>query len=337
MRGAIIGFGEVAQKAHVPAFLERPAFSLTAIADPAEARRRAAADMLPSARLYDSIEDLLSGEKNLDFIVLCTPPFLHGRQVREALDKGLHVLCEKPLTLDPAELEEIEDLAARRDRAVYTVHNWAFSPIWRQAWETLESGALGQARHAELHVLRSRPAAGALPGNWRTDPALSGGGILVDHGWHNLYLLRRLLGGQDAELGSCRLLSGPSGADEEATLLLASAGATAVVHLTWRASERFNWALAYGSRGVLEIRDDLLLVRRAGEEERSFRFPEKLSAGSAHPSWNAAMLDDFRAEVEGRGRGGSLAEARFACRIIAAAYANAEAARQPPRAAACHD
>lgn len=330
MRGAIVGFGEVAQKAHAPAFLETPGFSITAVADPSQARLQAAAKMLPGARFHDSFEDMLAKEKNLDFIVLCTPPFLHGQEVREALGKGLHVLCEKPLALDPAEMDEIEDLAARRDRVVYTVHNWAFSPIWSRAWELLGSGILGQVRHAELHVLRSRPAASALPGNWRAEPALSGGGILVDHGWHNLYLLRRILGGRDAELGGCRLSPGASGADEETTLLLSSAATTAVLHLTWRAAERLNWAVVYGSRGVMEIRDDLLLVRNAKEGERVFRFPEKLSAGSAHPSWNVAMLEDFRAEVEGRGRGDNLAEARFAGRIIAAAYAGAAAAPGGP-------
>ena len=56
------------------------------------------------------------------------------------------------------------------------------------------SGRLGAVRHAEIRVLRTRPSLSASPNDWRRDPAISGGGIFVDHGWHNLYLMRRLLG-----------------------------------------------------------------------------------------------------------------------------------------------
>jgi predicted dehydrogenase len=303
---------------------------LTAAADPSSARREAAGRALPDVRLYDSFESLLFGEPGLDFIVLCTPPAFHGKQTLAALEKNLHVLCEKPLTLAPEELEEIETLAARQDRVVYTVHNWAFSPIWRQARQLLDSGAVGDVRHAELHVLRGRPAASAVPGDWRTDPRLSGGGILVDHGWHNLYLLRRLVQGPLEDL-SVRLHRSGSGVEDEAALLFSFPESTGLIHLTWRAASRSNWALVYGSQGALELRDDLLLLRPALGPEQPFSFPEKLSAGSAHPSWNAAMLEDFKAEIDGRGRGDNLAEARFACESITKAYS---AARRSPEAVA---
>ena len=68
-------------------------------------------------------------------------------------------------------------------------------------------------RTVRLHrVLRTKPAVSAIPGDWRKDPAVSGGGILVDHGWHNFYLMRRLLGD---ELELAQTVLHPAGAIDE--------------------------------------------------------------------------------------------------------------------------
>jgi predicted dehydrogenase len=183
---------------------------------------------------------------------------------------------------------------------------------------------LGPIRHATIRVLRTKPSASALPGDWRRDPAVAGGGILIDHGWHNLYLMRRLLG---SELELAATVLQPAGAvDEVADVLLRAPGASGAIHLSWHASERSNAAFVAGEKGTAELRDDALVVKAGGLEETA-RFPEKLSAGSAHPEWLAAMWPSFQAECSGRGRGGSLAEAAFCLGVIRAAYGAAETSR----------
>jgi len=179
-------------------------------------------------------------------------------------------------------------------------------------------------RHAEIHVLRRRPAVSALPGDWRRDPAVAGGGILVDHGWHGLYLMRRLLG-DELELAATTL-EPDGGADEAATVLLRAPGAAGTIHLSWRAAERSNAAFVAGEAGTAELRDDELVVKAGGREER-IHFPEKLSAGSAHPAWLAAMWPAFEAECAGRGRGKNLDEAEFCLRTILSAYGASEVSR----------
>jgi predicted dehydrogenase len=168
-----------------------------------------------------------------------------------------------------------------------------------------------------------RPSVSALPGDWRKDPAVSGGGILVDHGWHNLYLLRRALG------AGTRLVSAvltPEGAvDEVATVLVSAPGASGTMHLSWRASERANSAVIVGEKGTAELNDDVLEIRCGGTRE-TVRFAEKLSAGSAHPEWLSAMWPAFEAECSGTGRGENLAEAAFCLDAIRAAYAGRETA-----------
>lgn len=309
----------MAEHAHAVAFRGSVDFALVAAADSSPARREAAARCLPNVRLYDSFEALLADDSGLDFVVLCTPPHVHAAQTIMALEKGLHVLCEKPLALDTEELEQIERTAASSSRCAYTVHNWAFSPQWLKVQELLASGALGEARHAELHVLRSQPAASAVPGDWRKDPKLAGGGILVDHGWHNLYLARRLVSGEPSQMHHV-LHRAPSGVDDEATVLLTFPKSTVLLHLTWRSPLRANTAVIYGSEGVLRLNDDTLVLQPRLGPAQSWTFESPLNRGSSHPAWNAAMLEDFRAELDGKHRGRNLAEARFAAETIAKAY-----------------
>lgn len=272
---------------------------------------------MPSAKVYSTHTEMISTEKALDAIIAATPPLYHADAVLAGLKDGLHVLCEKPLTLDPAAFESIRSESIARGRAVYSVNNWAYSPQWMRLLEIASSGRLGAIRHAEIRVLRTKPSVSALPGDWRKDPAVSGGGILVDHGWHNLYLMRRLLGPETRLISA--VLSPMGAVDEVATALFSAASADGTMHLSWKSGERSNSAFVAGERGTAELRDDLLVVKAEGTEE-SIRFPEKLSAGSAHPEWLAAMWPAFEAECAGRGRGDNLAESFFCLESIRRAY-----------------
>jgi len=267
---------------------------------------------------------MLSTEKSLDAVIVATPPLYHADAVLAGLKAGLHVLCEKPLTLDPSAFENIRSESESRRLCVYSVNNWAYSPQWSRLLEVAASGRLGAIRHAEIRVLRTKPSVSALPGDWRKDPAVSGGGILVDHGWHNLYLMRRLLGPKTILVSV--VLAPEDAADEVATALLRAPGATGTMHLSWKAGERSNSAFVAGERGTAELRDDLIIVKAEGNEE-TIRFPEKLSAGSAHPEWLAAMWPSFEAECSGRGQGDNLDESAFCLGSIRSAYDGREAAR----------
>src|SRR5207244_13353951 len=103
LRGAIIGLGNVALEGHLPGWTRRDDVAIVAVSDTERARRQPAEARLPAARWYDSAEDLVAHEP-LDFVDICTPPSSHGLLVCPALERGLHMLCEKPLVVAPAEL-----------------------------------------------------------------------------------------------------------------------------------------------------------------------------------------------------------------------------------------
>ncbi len=291
------------------------------MSEPSEARREAARRCAPKARVYAALEECLAAEKSLDAVVVCSPPKYHADAVIKSLSAGLHVLCEKPLTLDLEAFHAIEAAAKKASRAVWSINNWAHSPQWSALLKLVQDGRLGKVREARIEVLRTKPSVSALPGDWRKDPSVSGGGILVDHGWHNLYLLRGLLG---AELELVETMLQPRGpVDEVAELFLRGDGANGRLYLTWRAHDRANTAFVAGEKGTAELLDDRLVIKTGGETE-TVSFPEKLSAGSAHPEWLAAMWPAF--EDACARRTGNLDEAAFCLKTIRAAYGAPEAA-----------
>ena len=323
-RAALAGFGRVAELAHAPALREN-GVEVAAVAEAEPERRAAAARAFPDAALYADLDALLAAEKGLDFVDIATPPFLHGRQALSVLKSGCSVLCEKPLALSESEFDALAAEAARAERVLWCVHNWAHAPQWRKIHELAASGGLGRLAEIEIQVLRTAPAAAAGPENWRRDPAKSGGGILIDHGWHNLYLIYRTLAPRERDLKPrlrVERVAGAPGAEDEIALSLDFDRTRARLFLSWRALGRANRATLRFERVALELEDDVLCASGALRDE--FRFPEKLSQSSAHPAWFSGSLGDFLAALEEPGSGAArenLDEAGFCARIIAAAYA----------------
>src|SRR5438105_6889141 len=123
LRGAIIGFGEVARHGHSPAYANSREAKIVAIVDRTAERRRTAEESLPGIATFATIEELAAGIE-IDFVDICTPPALHAEPMVDALGHGWNVLCEKPLLLDLAELEKVRAVARDSGRAVLPVHNW---------------------------------------------------------------------------------------------------------------------------------------------------------------------------------------------------------------------
>jgi predicted dehydrogenase len=317
LRGAIIGFGEVARNGHCPAYSASREAKIVAVVDPTEERRKVARDILPDGAMFSTIEELAASVE-IDFVDICTPPALHGDPMFEALARGWNVLCEKPLLLDPVELEKVRGLAQENGRAVVPVHNWKYAPIIRQATALLRSGVIGPLRHLEIETLRIHDCAAADPNhpNWRLDPAVAGGGVLMDHGWHAIYLARHWFGEDPIEVEASLQRPTPEAVENEATLTLVFPSGRAEIFLTWKAEARRNTMRLIGERGEIGIHDDRLKI---GNE--TIQFDSALSAGSHHADWFAAMLPDvmatFRSPEAARK---SLDEAALCLSVIRRAY-----------------
>lgn len=316
---ALAGFGKVAELAHLPALQAGSGMRLTAVAEPVAERRELAGRLLPEARLYGDLAELLAAESGLGAVVICTPPRQHTELVLAALKSGCHVLCEKPLTLDLAELAELEAAARQTGRTLVTVHNWKYAPILARATELLGSGAIGKIQSIDWQVDRTSGSGGGLTA-WRQEGGQGTGGILVDHGWHAFYLVLGWAGRAPLSL-KASLQMGSGGVDEEAEVLLRLPGLEARIFLTWRAAGRGNRGRLKGDRGELRLEDDRLVLAQAGGGEEIQTFPAKLSAGSHHPTWMAGVFEEFREEIAHQDLWGrNFREAAWCARLIDLAY-----------------
>jgi predicted dehydrogenase len=215
--------------------------------------------------------------------------------MREAVASRQHVLCEKPFLLDHLILDEVRALRDRYDLAVMPVHNWKYAPIIRAATDQLRQGTIGELCEAEITTLRLRDAIAADPAqpSWRRDPILAGGGILMDHGWHALYLALDFF--RDGPIETSATLHRPNetAVEDEARVELQFPSGTARIELSWNAPVRANRVKLIGTRGAIVIDDDTLDLNG-----KKSRFPAGLSAGSHHAEWFTAMLPDVIAAFD---------------------------------------
>ena len=325
LRGAIIGLGNVAVNGHIPGWRARSDAAIVAATDLRPAQSNVLKDLFPEAAWYDSSEALYASE-NLDFVDICTPPAQHADDIRTALDHGVHVLCEKPLVSAIDQLAPITARAAQQECVVHTVHNWLQAPPVQKVTELVEAGTIGAVSDCRWETIRNKPAAASSDtDNWRTDPRLAGGGILVDHGWHALYIIlrwmRRPPQAISAVLENRKFKDLPI--EDTATVTLIFADGRAEILLTWAGEGRENQAELSGDDGTISLSDGAVSWRKNGAASADGRWQatEGLSQGSHHPDWFGGVVDEFIAAIEGTDDAnaatpGNLADASLCARLI---------------------
>jgi predicted dehydrogenase len=146
--------------------------------------------------------DRMLAEEELDALVVATPSKLHVGMVEKALAKGLHVFCEKPFVLDPADGERLVALAAEKRRVTQVGYHFRFVGAFKEAARLVGAGAIGTVHHvrAEAYgpvVLRAKGS------TWRSAKA-EGGGALYDYACHAVDLVHFVHGVPDAVEGVVR-------------------------------------------------------------------------------------------------------------------------------------
>jgi predicted dehydrogenase len=320
LKGALIGFGNVAANGHLPGWRARDDVRIIAATDAAASRREAFLAACPDGRWYETVDNLLAHEK-LDFVDICAPPGSHAALIERALDAGLHVLSEKPLVTRVDDAQRVAATAGRAGRVLHTVHNWLKAPICRKISGLIDEGAIGAVQSVRWRTLRTQPAIAVSAdgvANWRVDPAIAGGGILFDHGWHALYCVVRWAGvpaGVAARFETRRFHEHPL--EDTASVDLDTAAGMSNIFLTWAADERSNGIEIDGDHGEIRVRGEAVIVK-SNSQDRRWSCPPSLSEGSHHPDWFDGVAADFVAAAIGRGKS-NLDEAVLCARLIDAA------------------
>lgn len=184
-----------------------------------------------SAPIHKDFDRMLETEA-LDAVVIATPSKLHAPMVTAALEKGLHVFCEKPFCLDWADSERLTKLAVEKGLVAQVGYHYRYVGAFLEMKRLLDAGAIGTVTHvmAEAYgpvVLRPKRA------TWRTDKS-EGGGCLYDYAAHPLNLLNWYFGTPDRVSGSVLSSVFSEGTDDEVfSTLQWNEGPTAQLSVNW--------------------------------------------------------------------------------------------------------
>ncbi|MEM5502716.1 Gfo/Idh/MocA family oxidoreductase [Ahrensia kielensis] len=158
---------------------------------PQKAQASGAALGLAPDRIYDDFKQMAIREARLkdgiEAVAIVTPNHVHYAAAREFLKRGIHVICDKPLTSNVADAVKMVKAAEASDALFILTHNYTGYPMTRQAREMVQSGLLGKIRVVQVEYAQDWLAEhqDVKQAEWRTDPSRSGaGGSTGDIGTH---------------------------------------------------------------------------------------------------------------------------------------------------------
>jgi predicted dehydrogenase len=200
-RVGFLGVGWIGRH-RMEAILATGAVEIAGIADPSAETAAAAATLAPGARLVSTLDELL--DLGLDAVVIATPSALHAAQSIRALECGAAVFCQKPLGRTAAEARAAVDAARAADRLLCVDLSYRFTEGMRRIREIVRAGGLGRVYAVDL-VFHN---AYGPDKPWFYDPALAGGGCVMDLGVHLVDLALWTLDWPEVGGVSARLLAG---------------------------------------------------------------------------------------------------------------------------------
>ncbi|HEY0966984.1 MAG TPA: Gfo/Idh/MocA family oxidoreductase [Opitutaceae bacterium] len=297
-RGAFIGaVHRIAALMDGKAELVAGAFS----SDAARSQASGADLGLDPSRVYGSFADMAKAEAarpagdRLDFVVIVTPNHQHFPPAKLFLEKGFHVVCDKPVTFNLAEAKKLRAIVRKSGRLFVLTHNYTGNAMIKQARSLVREGALGEIRkvvaeYSQGWLSTLIEGSGQKQASWRTDPKRSGAaGCIGDIGTHAENLARYVTGLHIDTLCAdlTAFVKGRKLDDDGNILLRFKGGAKGVLHASQiSVGEENNLNLrVYGTKASIEWRQE-------------------------HPNQLIVKYPDRPSEIWGRGNGYVGAEAK---------------------------
>jgi predicted dehydrogenase len=248
----IVGCGNIAARMHLPAWQALSHLvRVVAVADPsADARERVRQLAgLGEADAYASGDELLA-RPDVAILDVCTPQSFRRDVLVAGAAAGKHILCEKPLAATPVDAAAAVEAAAANGTLLGIVHHYLTLPETLAARAVIDSGEIGTVQSVIVNMLGVVYEPGAA-GDWRRDPALAGGGVLIDLS-HGVYQAEALVG-EPFRRVSARITS-PDGwqVEDLATCRFETETRVALVNIGWGHGP--GDAVVIGTDGRIEIR-----------------------------------------------------------------------------------
>jgi predicted dehydrogenase len=229
IRWGVIGGAAIARYRTLPAMMQAPSVELAALASRSTDKATALCAELGVPTAYGSYEQLLA-DPDIDAVYLPLPNHLHCEWAVKAMEAGKHVLCEKPLSLSIAEIDQLKEVRDRTGRHIEEAYVFRNHPQWRRIAQILESGTIGEVRGMQVTMAMQFHD----PNDIRNKLEL-GGGALYDMGGYVVSACSLVFGRVPSRVIATIDRDPVSGIDRLSTAILDYGGAHATITVSTQA------------------------------------------------------------------------------------------------------
>ena len=309
VRFGVIGLGIMGQE-HARVIKSNPLLKLAGATDAQASGRKVAADL--GCKWFDSAEGMVrSGD--VDAVVIATPHWQHAEIAVSALKAGLHVLCEKPLSVTVAQADEVLKAAEQSRGMFVVVHQKRFEPAYLYVKQLLDSGELGSVYRASMIESAWRSEAYYQSSPWRGTWRGEGGGVLLNQAPHILDRYAWLCGMPDTVTARCDTnLHAIEVEDTASAILYHANGAHGYIHISTIEAPAISRMVLCCDRGRVTVENGKVQVTKLRDSIRERTANDTQLMGALESETRTINLptdgdvlgvfyDDFVAAVHGTG------------------------------------
>jgi predicted dehydrogenase len=266
LRCGVVGYGLMG-KAHVDVLRKHPYFALEAIAS-RQPEKRSVADEL-GCRWFQSADAMLASGC-IDLIVIATPHWQHSEIAIAALRSGVHVVCEKPLTVTVAQADALSRAAVESSAVLTVAFQTRFEPLYQRVKALLDGGELGPIQRCEMVETFWRSAAYYRSGEWRGTWRGEGGGVVLNQAAHVLDRYLWLCGIPESVTAFCDTVLHSIDVEDTVTAIMRHEnGHHGWVHVNTTECPDLSRTVIVCDRGRVTVQDGVMTVDQLEESIRT--------------------------------------------------------------------
>ncbi len=251
LRWGILGCGNVAEHKGGPPLYSVDNSELIAVMRRDQAKAEDFAHRHGAKRAYTDVDKLLSDDE-INAIYIATPPHLHCEQTIRAAQAGKHILCEKPMAMSVSECQQMIDACSEAGVTLMIAYYRNHYPNVEKMKALMDEDAIGDVVLARINCTAYYNPNRKDLRNWRINPEISGGGVLMDIGSHRISLLQYLMGDVASVKGFAETVHLDGTVDDSAVFTLRfESGAHAVANINWNVGIGVDDIEVYGTKGGL--------------------------------------------------------------------------------------